>query len=220
MRILPGKRNLIMLFVRICSLIALAFFISIFWTIYERWEDRKVLAWTKESSIDISQTNVYTIQLSPVVTRMHSFRIELQGPPLEEYNGKYEYLNSKLVEKYLPGEGFKLSWKIDNSGKILGEGSLDSSNFSGYTYKDKTEYTCIKEISELKRGKKYLFTIKVIKTNADLTKFNPIFRVYTWIPKGHGVYDFGFPLALSSFFLIGLIVVDYVRTGKKYLIKS
>ena len=221
MHILPGKRNLIFLLIRICALIALAFFISIIWTIYERREDSKVRAWTKESSIDISQTNVYTIPLLPVVTRMHLFSIHFKAPLLEKYNGKQEYINSKEIDKYLPGDGFNLEWKIERAGSVLSEGTLGPANFSGWTYKDKTDFTCTKEISELKRGKKYLFTIKVTKSNPEVAKFNPILRISTWIPKGHGCYDYGFPLTLSSIFLIGLIVEDYVRTRlKKIYIKS
>jgi len=221
MRFLSCKKSLISLLIRICLLIAIAILISIFCTIYIRWQDKRILAWTKELNIDLSQTNIYSVQLSPVVTRMHLFRIDLSGPAISNYDDPYDYIKSENVEKTLPGGDFSLSWKIESNGKILADGSVTPSDFDGYTYVDRTEYVCNKEILKLKKRNKYLFTINVNKPNTSLKEFKTTLKAYTWIPKGRSLYGFRIALFLSIVFLVRLIIEDYFKTmWKKNIIKS
>jgi hypothetical protein len=221
MHLFTCKKSLVSLLIRISFLIALAIIISIFCTIYVRWQDKKIQTWTKELNIDLSQTNVYTVQLSPVVTRMHLFRIDLSGPAISNYDDPYDYIKSENVEKTLPGGDFSLSWKIESNGKILADGSVTPSNFDGYTYVDRTEYACNKEILKLKSRNQYLFTINIDKANTSLKEFKSTLKVYTWIPKGRSLYGFRLTLFLSIVFLVGLIVQDYVKTKLgKNIIKS
>lgn len=211
-----GVRNLPSLMLRICGLITLAFVISMLCQIFIRWSDDRVRSWSPEITIDLSDENTYTIPLIPIVTRMHSCRFSLFGPPLRQYKGKHEYLGSDLIEKVLPGKSFKLSWRIDHSGNIIAKGTVNSSDFSGYTYDDRTEYTDIWEIFKLKCGREYSFTMKVEESNPLLKDFHSILRIYTWVPKGPRLYGWRITLLLLIIFLIGLLVSKYIARSKDF----
>jgi hypothetical protein len=147
---------------------------------------------------------------------MHLCRFSLYGPPLRQYKGKREYLGSDMIEKVLPGKSFKLSWRIDHSENVVAEGSVNSSDFSGYTYDDRTEYTGRWEIFKLKRGREYSLTMNVEESNPLLKGFRPTLRIYTWVPKGPRLYGWRITLVLSIIFLIGLLVAKYIARSQGF----
>lgn len=215
------KNKWLSLIFRTCGLVTLAFVIIIFGTIYCRWSDKRVRSWSPEITIDLSDENTYTISLIPVVTRMHLCRLSLSGPPLEKYKGKHEYLSSELIEKVLHGKSFKLSWRIDHSGNVIAQGSVNSSDFFGYIFDDRTEYIDIWEIFRLKRGREYLFTLNIEEPNPLVKDFHSILRIYAYGRKGPNIYGWIIALLLSIILLIGLLVVKYMKLYyKKYIAKS